>query len=325
MTGRRLLFLLLLLGSCVLRAQSADEIRAYIAKYTAIALDQEKEYGIPAPITLAQGILESGAGTSQLTLHSNNHFGIKALGGWTGGIYLAWDDEPVKSKFRSYASAEDSFRDHSRVLKESSRYSSLFLKSVYDYRGWAIGLQEAGYATAPSYARALIGYIDAYQIYTVNGGVKLRPGKKVTITKEEVVQADEPFEWELPQEETTGEQEDVTRFVNRLIVSVNDVPCTQLHPGETLSMLAQKYGISKYDILAFNELEGDGELKEGDLVFLEKKRRKYTGIQEFYRVKEGDTLYEISQQFGVRLASLAKLIGKQPYSRVHEGEKLKLR
>ena len=114
---RLFLFILLITLSTQTNAQSAWEIKAYIAKYTPVALRQEKEYGIPASITLAQGILESGAGTSQLTIHSNNHFGIKALGGWSGGVYYAWDDEPQKSAFRVYSSAIESYKDHSLFLK----------------------------------------------------------------------------------------------------------------------------------------------------------------------------------------------------------------
>ena len=165
----------------VTQAQSSADILAYVDKYKQIALDQERQYGIPAPITLAQGILESGAGKSGLTRNSNNHFGVKALGGWNGGVYKAWDDEPQKSSFRVYASAAESFRDHSLVLKNSSRYRSLFSKSIYDYRGWAIGLQRAGYATAKNYAAALIGFIDTYRLYAINGGVKLRAGKTVIV------------------------------------------------------------------------------------------------------------------------------------------------
>ncbi len=164
-------------------AQSPSEIRAYIDKYKLLALEQEKLYGIPAPITLAQGILESSAGTSGLATKANNHFGIKAFGGWSGGIYLAWDDEPTKSKFRVYKSAQESYTDHSKFLKDNGRYQSLFNISIYDYRGWANGLQKAGYATSKKYAKALIGYIDAYELYAINGGVKLKPGKKGIIAK----------------------------------------------------------------------------------------------------------------------------------------------
>ena len=124
---------------CKSFAQSPAEIRAYIDQYKTLALEHEDLYGIPAPITLAQGILESSAGTSGLATNANNHFGIKAFGGWSGGVYLAWDDESTKSKFRVYSSAEDSYEDHSRLIKNNKRYQSLFNISIYDYRGWASG------------------------------------------------------------------------------------------------------------------------------------------------------------------------------------------
>ena len=168
---------------CNTFAQSSSDITSYILQFKQIALDQEREFGIPAPITLAQGILESGAGKSGLTRKSNNHFGIKKGTGWNGPLCYAWDDDPQKSPFRVYSSAAESYRDHSMFLKNNSRYRSLFSKSVYDYRGWANGLQRAGYATSPTYAKALIGYIDSYKLYAINGGVKLRPGKTVTITR----------------------------------------------------------------------------------------------------------------------------------------------
>lgn len=124
------------------RSQSQSDIFTYISQYKQIALEQEKQYGIPASITLAQGILESGAGKSTLTRNANNHFGIKAFGGWTGAIYLAWDDERQKSRFRKYPSAVESYRDHAQLLKNNSRYRRLFSNSVYDYRAWAIELQK---------------------------------------------------------------------------------------------------------------------------------------------------------------------------------------
>ena len=305
-------------------AQTSSEIRAYIDKYRQVALDQEKEFGIPAPITLAQGILESGAGTSKLTVNSNNHFGIKALGGWGGGVYLAWDDEPVKSRFRTYASAEESFRDHSLVLKNSPRYRSLFTKSVFDYRSWAVGLQAAGYATAPNYAKALIGYIDAYALYAINGGVKLRPGKTVTITKTVLVEG-EMEEWQMDEAEVTEEQEEIARIVSRFVVEINDVRCTLLYPGQTLATVAQRYDIPKKKLLEYNEVRSERDIHEGDVVYLAPKRNRYKGIQDYYVVKEGDSLYSVAQQFGLRLSSLGRMNGKTEISRLRAGEKLKLK
>lgn len=307
-------------------AQSPAEIRAYINKYKSLALEQEKLYGIPAPITLAQGILESSAGTSGLATKANNHFGIKAFGGWSGGIYLAWDDEPTKSKFRVYKSAQESYTDHSKFLKDNGRYQSLFNISIYDYRGWANGLQKAGYATSKKYAKALIGYIDAYELYAINGGVKLKPGKKGIIAKttriEDLTQAED---YVIEASEKTEEEEEVTQTLQKFVVEINEVRCTILYPGETLSSISMKYNIPKNKILDYNETASESDIQEGDIVYLQKKKRKYQGAQDFYRVKAGDSLYGIAQQFGIRTSSLAKMNHKDLFSPLIEGEKLQLK
>ncbi len=307
-------------------AQTSSDIQSYIAQFKQVALEQEREFGIPAPITLAQGILESGAGKSGLTRNANNHFGIKAYGGWTGKIYLAWDDDPQKSPFRVYSSAAESYRDHSVFLKNNSRYKPLFSKSVYDYRGWANGLQRAGYATSPTYAKALIGYIDSYKLYAINGGVKLRPGKTVTITRT-ITRAELITRKDIQMEETeeSEEQEEFERTIRKFVVEINGVRCTILYPGETLSSIAMKYDISKRDLLLFNETTSENDFQEGDIVFLGKKKKKYEGAQDFYKAKNGESLYTVSQHFGIKLASLTKMNHKTSFSVLSEGEKLRLK
>lgn len=265
--------LMFLVFSYGLLAQSPTKIHTYIDQYKSLALEQERLYGIPAPITLAQGILESEAGQSGLATNANNHFGIKALGNWSGEIYQAWDDETTKSKFRVYASAEESFEDHSQLIKNNSRYQSLFNYSVYDYRSWANGLQKAGYATAANYAKALIGYIDAYQLYNINGGVKLKPGKKKIITKtvtvEELIKNDEV----LDDSQTTEEEEELLSISQKIVVEINGVRCTILYPGESLSTIAMKYDIPRHKLLEFNETKDESNLCEGDIVYLQKKKK----------------------------------------------------
>ena len=309
----------------VTQAQSSADILVYVDKYKQIALDQERQYGIPAPITLAQGILESGAGKSGLTRNSNNHFGVKALGGWNGGVYKAWDDEPQKSSFRVYASAAESFRDHSLVLKNSSRYRSLFSKSIYDYRGWAIGLQRAGYATAKNYAAALIGFIDTYRLYAINGGVKLRAGKTVivrqTVNNAPTFDAD----CQMDDEEQSEEEQTVAQAVTRYVVEINDISCTILYPGTTLSSIAMQYDIPKDKLLEFNEVVVEEELHEGDIVFLDKKKKKYEGAKDFHYAKEGETLYSVSQEYGIKVANLAKMNRMDISEKLYEGTKLILK
>lgn len=321
-----LFFIVFFVLSRGLFAQSPSEIRAYIDQYKSLAIEQEDLYGIPAPITLAQGILESSAGTSGLATNANNHFGIKAFGGWSGGIYLAWDDEPVKSKFRVYKSVEESYTDHSKILKNNGRYQSLFKISVYDYRSWAHGLQKAGYATSQTYAKALIGYIDAYELYAINGGIKLKPNKKVTLKKttkvEELTLAEE---FVMDASEKTEEEEEVTRVLQKFVVEINEVRCTILYPGETLSSISMKYNIPKNKILDYNETVSETDIHEGDIVYLQKKKRKYYGPQDFYYVKSGDSLFGIAQQFGIKTTSLAKMNKKDLFTPLIEGEKLYLK
>ena len=309
----------------VVHAQSSADIKLYILNFKDIALEHERKYGIPASITLAQGILESGAGKSMLTVHANNHFGIKAGSSWRGSIYLAWDDEIHKSKFRKYSSAKESFEDHAKVLK-GNRYSSLFAKSIYDYRAWAYGLQKAGYATASNYAKALIGYIDAYKLYSINGGVKLRPGKTITITK--YVAKEQPIfdsDCLIEDEVQTEEEEFIKGTINKYVVEINNVRCTLFYPGESITSISMKYDIPKEKILEYNEVVTEANIKEGDIVFLEKKKTKYNGSRDYYNVKENDTLYEISQQFGIRLSNLAKMNGIDLFTKLKVGRRLKLK
>lgn len=318
--------IILVFSGLYVPAQSSADIEAYIERYKNTALRHEREYGIPASITLAQGILESGAGKSALASNANNHFGIKALGGWSGPVYLAKDDEVGLSRFRVYPSSDESFKDHAKVLQNSPRYSRLFDFSVFDYRGWANGLQKAGYATSPTYAKALIGYIEAYSLYAVNGGVKLRKGKTTVITKtitvEELVVLDEV---RMDDNEVSEEEEIVKEAVRKFVVDINDVRCAVLYPGETLAALALRYDIPMEKLLEYNETTSEKDINAGDIVFIEKKKKKYNGSQDYYRVREGDTLYKISQQFGIRLNNLLKINDMSIFSPVREGQRIKLK
>lgn len=317
---------ILLLTSLQMLSYNPTAVQSYIAQYKSIALQNEKEFGIPATIILAQGILESGAGTSGLTRSSNNHFGMKAGSSWKGRVHLAWDDETVKSRFRCYNSAAESYQDHARLLTTSSRYRSLFDISVYDYRGWAHGLKKAGYATATHYAQALIGIIDQYRLYEINGGVKLRPGKTVTITQyKEIEKPVFNEEYVLDENEETEEQEMIAEAMQRYAVEINDVHCTVLQPGETLASISRRYDISPSDLLRYNELATEYQLEEGDIVFLNKKKKKYDGSQDLYITKEGDTLHGISQEYGIQLHQLAKLNGMHDYQRLDQGTRIYLK
>ena len=214
---RPALFLLALyVVSCSVSKQTVqttgakDAYSAYIAKYSGMAMEQMKQYGIPASITLAQGLLESDAGRSSLATKCNNHFGIKCHSDWTGRKMYHDDDERHEC-FRCYRSAEESFRDHSLFLVNGARYKSLFKLSVTDYKGWAKGLKAAGYATSPTYATKLIEIIERYGLdrYDSKTGVRLKAGQ-------------------LPHQP----------------LLVNGQRCVRLREGETLKDIAREYGIN---------------------------------------------------------------------------------
>lgn len=317
---------------CTGHAQSPSEVRAYIERYKDMALEQERRHGVPATITLAQGIVESAAGTSQLTRRTNNHFGIKHFGGWHGKTVYAFDEEP--SWFRVYTSAEASYEDHSRFLVDNPRYNSLFSLATTNYRGWAWGLKKAGYASAPDYARALISYIEAYQLYELNGGIRLPPGKVVRIRRmvtrevEDNIRTSTAEEEEQPADDeviTEEEEQKTEEIMQRIMVSVNDVRCTLLYPGQTLSAIANKYGIDLEKLLDYNDSGSPRNFHEGDIVFLEKKKRRYHGPQDYYRAKEGETLYQVAQQFGIRFFNLARMNDKDIFTTLKKGEQIRLK
>ena len=299
---------------------------AYIDKYKATALRFEKEYGIPATITLAQGILESAAGTSSLTKASNNHFCIKAGAGWNGRVHRAWDDEPQKSRFRCYASAEESFRDYAKLISTGKYYKPLFKINRYDYRGWAHGLKKAGYATAPHYAQALIGIIDHYKLYAINGGAKLRPGKTIVITR--YIDVEKPVfneEDVLSDTEVSEEESAIAEAIRRYAVEINGIRCTVIQPGESLASISRKYDISPSDLLSFNELVSEKQVQEGDIIFLAKKKKKYNGSRDVYVARDGETLHDVSQLFGIQLHQLARMNHMNEYSLLEKGTTLNLK
>lgn len=315
--------LFLAIGNCV--AQSPTEIQAYVERYKTLAIEHERLYGIPAPITLAQGILESKAGLSDLAVKANNHFGIKALGNWSGSVYYAWDDEPIQSKFRVYETAEESFLDHSQILKANSRYHFLFKYSIYDYRSWAKGLQKAGYATGKNYAKTLISYIDTYKLYNVNGGWKLKSRKKKGTKQIVIVEENEERDIDSVPEPLEEDEETEPCFTYDTIESINGLKCAVIFPGETISSIAERYDIPVEKLLKYNESIDETDFKEGDIVFLQKKKRKYRGTQDTYCTQGGETFYEIAQLFGIQTHRLAKMNHKDAFTTLEPGEILRLK
>ena len=272
-----ILFLLLAVTSCSVQNTAVngnvkDAYSDYISKYSGLAVEQMKKYGIPASITLAQGLLESDAGRSTLALKCNNHFGIKCHSDWKGRK-MYHDDDERQECFRCYRNAEESFSDHSLFLVNGARYQSLFKLGATDYKGWAKGLKAAGYATSPTYATKLIELIERYGLDRFDGrsGVRLKPGQ-------------------IPHQP----------------LLVNGQRCVRLREDETLKDIAREYGMQLSLLRRFNEVNRKFTPPVGTLIYLERKKARADKEHRTYVVKKGDSLWSISQQFGIKVSSLSK-------------------
>ena len=265
----------------------ADKRKEFIRKYKHIAIREMERTGIPASITLAQGILESGCGESELAVNANNHFGIKCHETWNGDTYNM-DDDTRDECFRKYKNIEQSWIDHSDFLTSRPRYAGLFSIPTTDYKAWAKGLKAAGYATNPQYANM------------------------PTITAEEFAQS-----------VATQDHPSNTNYRNREEMR-NGIICIETMPGDSFEKIAGYYGIKLKKLLQYND-KSSSTLDPGQLVFLKKKKSKAARGYEFHRVKAGDTMYSISQQYGVRLKNLCRFNYLSADSPLTEGEKIYLR
>ena len=278
------------------------DVEAYIKKYKGVAIREMKKHGIPASITLAQGILESGSGKSYLAREGNNHFGIKCHEDWKGKrIYH--DDDAKNECFRSYKDPDESFRDHSEFLTTRSRYAFLFDESPTDYKAWAKGLKKAGYATNRKYPQLLIDLIEKYDLHKYDlKGYKEDADLDTTAVEPEFVI--NPFQVNL---------------------SKNLVKYVEVKEGDTYESIAAQAEVRVHKLLKYNDLAFDSKIQVGDKVYIQPKKRRATLENEYYTVQQGETMYSISQQFGIRLRYLYKWndmpVGAQPFF----GQVLKLR
>jgi len=277
--------LLLLLILPPFSASFAQTPEAYIQKYSSIAQEEMRKYGIPASITLAQGILESGSGKSKLAAEANNHFGIKCHDTWNGATMHLDDDAPNEC-FRKYKSVEQSFQDHSVFLKKP-RYEELFLLEITDYKGWAQGLKKCGYATSSTYAKSLIDLIEKY---------------------------------ELTQFDTEQKPNEHSAIVN---ISNNRIKYVSAKKKETLKELAERTGISEHLLSKYNDLEDGHVFQEKEIVYLQPKRFK--GSVKEYKVKRGENIRDISQQYGIRIRSIERKNDLEKGAELKTGVVLKLR
>ena len=299
-----------LIAGLLTRAQNSDHVPRptvleYIDAYKAIAISEMKRTGVPASITLAQGIHETEAGTSVLVRKSNNHFGIKCKAYWTGAS-VSHDDDAKGECFRSYPNAIDSYMDHSDFLKNGARYASLFQLDPTDYEGWAHGLRKAGYATNPKYASILIKIINNYHLqdYTLIALGKMepedewlatvRPSTSPLLAEEKEVIATASIVVDEPPAVAYPEGE----------FKINDTRVVYAKAGTSLLSIAEKYDVAFKRLIDFNELskESDNSLPTGQLIYLQRKRK--SGANEFHIVKEGESIYDICQEEAIRLESL---------------------
>lgn len=281
-------------------AQYKMSTREYIELYKDLAIEQMRQYKIPASITLAQGIIESGNGSSRLAIKANNHFGIKCKSSWTGGRIYHDDDEKGEC-FRKYPSARDSYSDHSIFLTTGSRYASLFDLKLTDYKGWAHGLKAAGYATNPQYAHILIKVIDDNELYRYDN-VK-QSGKQEVLLNEGIA----------PQKDKTG----------RLWGKNNGVKYVIANQGDTFQSIASQEGIRLELLLRYNDLAQVIPLKAGGAVYVESKRNK-SSLAKRHVIAPGETIHSISQKYAVTIESLKSMNPKLRRKVPYVGQRIKL-
>jgi LysM repeat protein len=306
-----LCFAFILIASSVAQTQPAQERYSrqdYISMYRGAAVKEMLISGVPASITLSQGILESGDGNSTLARKANNHFGIKCHE-WTGETFHM-DDDAKGECFRSYKSVFDSYDDHSQFLKTRSRYAGLFQLDKIDYKGWAKGLKDAGYATNPKYPELLIKIIEENSLHQYDLLTEVPKDFDTPIVKSET--------------KTTQTKPESTAVASAgKILLHNRIKYITVQPGDTYYSICKKYELVLWQIYKYNDLNKDDALTPGEKIYLQPKR--YNGDEEFHIVKQGETMRDISQQHGIKLKTLYKknnmVVGTQP----KVGDKLNLK
>ena len=304
-----LLTLILLLCSAWLPAVAQNSLyEQYINRYSSMAVDQMNRYRIPASITLAQGLLESSAGTSRLARQGNNHFGIKCGGSWRGRYMLVNDDAP-NERFRVYSSVRESYEDHSRFLTEHRRYAGLFRLSTTDYKGWAHGLKSAGYATNPRYASLLINVIEKYDLTRFDQGHRGSRTSRRSRHAQESMQVVKQLIGSHPIRKQNGQYYIVAQ------------------EGDTYKKLAKLTHKRQRKLRRYNDADKYMELHAGDIVYLGSKKKKADKAlgTRVHTMQAGETLYQISQKYGIKLASLCKMNPISPDYRFREGDQIRIR
>ena len=297
----RISAVLLCLSASHIAVAQNSRYEQYIATYKEEAVRQMQKYGIPASITLAQGLLESGAGTSLLATQGNNHFGIKVGGNWTGK-YMLRDDDAPNEKFRVYGSALESYEDHSLFLRKGQRYASLFTLSPTDYKGWAHGLKQAGYATNPNYAPLLINLIERYNLQQYDTQ-KATSAKPVDNLRKAAQSADYQ------------------------ILCSNECYYTIAKDGDTFKTLGKRFDTPARRLRRYNEVDKNHQLRSGDIVYLTAKKRKAEKALKgkYHIVEKGESLYTIAQKYGIKVKALYKANRITDGFNLVEGQYLRIR
>ena len=284
-----------------------DEFRReYIKKYAKIAVKEMQKSGIPASIIMAQALLESNNGQSELTLTANNHFGIKCHNTWNGRRFY-YDDDELNDCFRVYRNAVESYRDHSLFLMHRARYNFLFDLGKYDYEAWARGLKEAGYATNAVYANTLIKIIEDNELYRLD-------------------------HW-IPKARVRDSNVDVDASMSDLPNSIPSIPIRTRNrikfviagPYDNVEKLTGKYGKLKWEIRKYNEIPRKGQTTEGQVVYLQPKRRKAARSFDIHYAKNGESWYSIAQEYGIKLKCLYRMNRVTPGTPVELGQTIYLR
>lgn len=284
----------------------------YIQLYKDIAIEEMNAYHIPASITLAQGILESGNGNSSLAKKANNHFGIKCHKGWNGKTYHM-DDDAKDECFRKYSSPYESFKDHSIFLSTRDRYSFLFDLDIHDYKAWAHGLKRAGYATNPKYPQLLIKLIEEHQLNRFDKQyLGQAAGKPIAAsTSQKPPPSVEDFS-----PITLG-------AANREIYENNGVKFIRARKGDTFYTIAQDFNIYTWQVYRYNELRKNDPIGEGQVLYLEKKKNQ--GSRDVHIAQPGETLYDIAQLYAVKIKKLSKYNALDKNARLFPNQEIKLR
>ena len=276
--------------------------------------------GVPASITLAQGILESNFGRSRLAVVANNHFGIKCHSGWRGAT-ITHDDDSRNECFRKYNSAEESFRDHSDFLTSTPRYRDLFKLKTDDYKGWARGLKQAGYATDPNYANLLIKRIEDYELWRYDTGY--RGSARTLVATNEPINTTSVFASE-PNVRTETSEFEVPAKVSRVNEN-NRIRYIIVNEKDTRESIEQEFKLLKWELIKYNELGDNFNFQQGQILYLQPKRNKAELGKNSHNATSSDTMYSISQQYGIKLKKLYEMNRMREGEEAREGDRIWLR